>query len=50
VGLLGYALKSGKALGMGINPDLATGIAAPLVFAVVWITIRSIRKRLKGSH
>jgi uncharacterized membrane-anchored protein len=50
VGLLGYALKSGKALGVGINPDLAIGVSAPVVFAVVWITIRSIRRRLKGDH
>ena len=46
VGLLGYTLKSGQASGIAINSDLLTGIAAPLVFALVWISVRSVRKRL----
>lgn len=50
VGLLSYGLKSAKAIGVGIDPDLATGIAAPLVFAVVWLTIRTVRRRLRGTR
>lgn len=47
VGLLGYGLKSAKAAGLPLNPDLATGIAAPVVLAVVWLSIRKIRRQLE---
>lgn len=50
VGLLSYALKSAKAVDVGIDPELATGIAAPIVFAVVWITIRTVRRRLRDEN
>jgi uncharacterized membrane-anchored protein len=47
VGLLGYLLKSGKTLGLHVNPDLLTGISAPLVLALVWLSVRSVKRRLK---
>ncbi|WP_439105520.1 DUF3422 family protein [Congregibacter sp.] len=47
VGLLGYLFKSGKSLGMPVNPDLLTGITAPAVLLVVWLAVRSIKNRLK---
>lgn len=47
VGLLAYLLKSTKAVGLGVNPDLITGFSAPVVLAVVWLAVRSIKKRLK---
>ncbi|EAQ96750.1 DUF3422 family protein [Congregibacter litoralis] len=47
VGLLGYLFKSAKSLGLGINPDLLTGITAPVVLAIVWLSVRSIKNRLK---
>jgi uncharacterized membrane-anchored protein len=46
VGLLGYALKALKAAGAPVNDTLVTGIAAPLVFALVWLLVRSVRRRL----
>jgi len=49
VGLLGYGLKSAKAFGLPVNPDLATGIAAPLVLAAVWLAVRKVRRKLEGS-
>jgi uncharacterized membrane-anchored protein len=47
VGLLGYGLKSGKVLGLPIDPNLLTGLSAPLVLAVVWLSVRSVKRRLK---
>lgn len=46
VGLLAYGLKSLKSAGVGVDPDLLSGLAAPLVLASVWATIRSVRRRL----
>jgi uncharacterized membrane-anchored protein len=47
VGLLGYVFKSGKTLGLHTNPDLLTGLMAPVVLAVVWLSVRSVKRRLK---
>ena len=46
VGLVGYLLKSAKSAGAAINPDLLTGIAAPLILAGVWLSVRRVKKRL----
>lgn len=52
VGLLGYTLKSAQTSGIAVNSDLWTGIAAPLIFALVWVSVRAVRKRLvrKGEE
>jgi uncharacterized membrane-anchored protein len=47
VGLLGYLLKSGKSLGLNVEPDVLTGLAAPVILALVWFSVRSVRRRLK---
>lgn len=47
VGMLGYMLKSAKGLGLPADPDILTGLSAPLILAVVWISVRSVRKRLQ---
>jgi len=47
VGLLGYGLKTGKALGLPLDPALLTGLSAPLVLAVVWLSVRSVKRHLK---
>jgi uncharacterized membrane-anchored protein len=47
VGLLGYLFKSGKELGLGLDPDLLTGMSAPAILAVVWLSVRSVKRRLK---
>ena len=46
VGLLGYAGKAAKALGLPLNPDLATGALVPLVAAAVWLGLRRMHKRM----
>ena len=47
VGLLSYLFKSGKELGLGLDADLLTGLSAPAVLAVVWLSVRSVKRRLK---
>ncbi len=47
VGLLGYLLKSGAKLGLGVDPTLFMGISAPVVLIVVWLSVRSVKRRLK---
>ena len=47
LGLLSYGLKSAKAAGLPVHPDLLAGIAAPLVLAAVWLTVRSVRRRIR---
>jgi uncharacterized membrane-anchored protein len=48
VGLLGYVLKGGKAAGWPINPDIATGIAVPVLALVVWMGLRALRKKFQS--
>lgn len=49
-GLVGYVLKSGKAAGVPVNPDLAAGIALPLIIALVWLGVRRLRKALTAKE
>ncbi len=46
VGLVGYTAKALKAAGLPLNPDLAMGIAVPVVILLAAFGIRNIRKRL----
>ena len=46
VGLLGYAGKAGKALGLTLIPDLATGALVPLVAGAVWFGVRRMHKHM----
>jgi uncharacterized membrane-anchored protein len=50
VGLLGYAGKAGKALGLPVNPDLLLGVMVPVVAAAVWIGQRRMHRKLKKGH
>jgi len=50
VGLLAYVLKSAKALGWPVDPDLLSGLGAPLVVAAVWWTVRRVRRSLDLRH
>ncbi|MEM9316762.1 MAG: DUF3422 family protein, partial [Pseudomonadota bacterium] len=47
VGLLGYLFKSGKELGMPLDPGLLTGLSAPFVLGVVWWSVRRVKKQLR---
>ncbi len=46
VGLTGYAFKGLKSLGVPVNPDLATGLALPLVVGLVWWGTHRLRHRV----
>ena len=50
VGLLGYGFKAIKAAGVPVNDAILTGLAAPLVFALVWVLVRSVRRRLSPGE
>ncbi|WP_428603737.1 DUF3422 family protein [Sedimenticola sp.] len=47
LGLVGYGLKGLKSAGIGINVELGTGIAIPLVLTAVFFGVRRL-KRLAG--
>jgi uncharacterized membrane-anchored protein len=47
LGLVGYGLKGLKSAGVGINVELGTGLAIPLVVAAVFFGVRRL-KRLAG--
>lgn len=47
VGLMAYLFKSGKELGLPLDANLLTGLTAPAVLAVVWLSVRTVKKRLK---
>ena len=46
VGLFSYVLKAIKSSGVALNADLLTGLAVPVLFAIVIIGVRKIRKQL----
>ncbi len=48
-GLVGYAAKAGKAVGLHIDPDLAVGVAIPLVVGVVILAMRRAHHRIMHS-
>ncbi|AKH21923.1 DUF3422 family protein [Sedimenticola thiotaurini] len=47
LGLVGYGLKGLKSAGIGINVELGTGIAIPVVVTAVFFSVRRL-KRLAG--
>ncbi|MEM6583963.1 MAG: DUF3422 domain-containing protein, partial [Pseudomonadota bacterium] len=49
VGLIDYCLQALSTQGIAINHTLVTGLAVPIVFATVWLQVRSVRKRLSKS-
>jgi uncharacterized membrane-anchored protein len=46
LGLVVYAAKSAKAAGLPINTEIATGVALPVVLALVWYSMRRIKNKL----
>ena len=46
VGLIKYSLDAAASAGMAIDSKLLTGLAAPAVFALVFLSIRFVRRRL----
>ncbi len=50
VGLTAYGLKAIKATGVNINVEISTGIAIPVVIAVVFLLVRRLRRMVdKGD-
>ena len=49
VGLVVYAAKAAHGAGVKIDPDLAAGIAIPIVVGLVWFAIRRLRKAVVGK-
>ena len=47
VGLVGYAAKALKASGVRVEPDLAMGVAIPVVAALVALALRRVRRRIR---
>jgi uncharacterized membrane-anchored protein len=49
VGLLKHFLDSLNASGLSVNSDLITGWAAPVIFALAFLSVRLVRRRLNAS-
>jgi uncharacterized membrane-anchored protein len=45
-GLVGYGAKALKAAGLGLSPDLLTGIAVPLLGVGAWWVLRRVHRRI----
>ena len=50
VGLVGYAAKALKSGGLPLDPELAMGIAVPIVVVLAAIGIRNLRKHLQDDN
>lgn len=50
IGLTAYAAKAVKAAGVHIDPDIAVGVAVPIVVFLVWRAVWSLRRVLMGKH
>jgi uncharacterized membrane-anchored protein len=49
VGLVGYAAKGLKGLGLHLNPDVVAGCSVPFAVAAVWWTLRRAKARVHGQ-
>ena len=49
IGLIGYFVKSTKSLGLGISADVIIGLSVVPVGLLVWISIRSVRKKILST-
>lgn len=49
VSLLGYLFKAVAKAGWPIQPDIATGIAAPFVLVLAWAGLRQLRHRITAD-
>jgi len=49
VGLVGYAAKGMKAAGMRVEPDIAMGLAIPLVLILAALGVRKIRRMVTAG-
>jgi uncharacterized membrane-anchored protein len=49
VGLIGYAAKALEKGGVPVHPELATGLAIPIVLVAVWALVRRVRRHVSES-
>lgn len=49
-GLFGYVGKALKAVGLPVNPDLATGMLLPLIAFTVWMGLRRVHRGVAKQH
>ncbi len=49
VGLFGYAIKAIHYAGVPVDPNIATGIAVPIVMGVLWLGLKQLKKSLGHS-
>jgi uncharacterized membrane-anchored protein len=47
-GLVGYAAKGAKALGLNVAPDLAVALSIPVIAVLVWVVIRRLHRRVQS--
>jgi uncharacterized membrane-anchored protein len=50
VGLVGYAAKALKASGLAVQPDVAVGVAIPIVAVLVALALHRARRRIVGAE
>lgn len=49
LGLVAYLAKGAKAVGFKINPDIAAGLALPLIAWAVWMGVKRLRLAVTGK-
>ena len=50
VGLIKYIMEAAKGLGIPVDSSIVAGAAAPVVFALVYVSVRAVRKKLSRGH
>jgi len=50
IGIVSYLAKALKGVGLEINPDLAVGLAVPVVLFLVWSGVKRIRQVVTGDE
>jgi len=46
VGMIKYVLEAAKGLGAPVDSTIVSGVSAPIIFALVYISVRAVRRRL----
>ena len=49
VGLIAYAAKAAHGAGIKVDPDIVTGLAIPVVVALVWFAVWRLRRAVVGK-
>ncbi len=49
LGLLVYVMDGIEKMGIPVDPEISAAVAVPVVVGIVWLVIRSVRRRLIGG-